>query len=90
MIGAIWYPGVNWSSTTTQNKFTLDKSLSYDTDTAVDALLFLENLGNSSCIAETENVCTVNQVGCTKCIQNHLIPEEWFKPPVSGVSIVLV
>ena len=45
----------------TQDKFSLDKPLSYDTDSAIDAVFFLENLESSDLIAETDHTSMPNQ-----------------------------
>ena len=45
----------------TQDKFSLDKSLSYDTDSAIDAVFFLENLESSDLIAENDHTSMPNQ-----------------------------
>ena len=45
----------------TQDELSLDKSLSYDTDSAIDAVFFLENLESSDLIAETDHTSMPNQ-----------------------------
>ena len=45
----------------TQDKLTSDKSLSYDTDSAIGVVFFLENLESLDLIAETDHTSMPNQ-----------------------------
>ena len=60
--------------TFTQNKFSLDKSSSYDTDSAIDAVLFLENLQNLNDENDNESVQKQGKQDDESCCKTNEYP----------------